>query len=122
MGSRRFEEMGRGWADTAHTTELQSGFCSVVRNGRSGQGWADTAHATELQSGFCSVVRIGRSGRGCADTAHSTELRLADMKGGGGFYPQMTQMFTDEGEDREGAGNRVLAWSPSVDILQPICG
>ncbi len=24
MGSRRFEEMGRGWADTAHTTELSS--------------------------------------------------------------------------------------------------
>ena len=23
MESRRFEEMGRGWADTAHTTELQ---------------------------------------------------------------------------------------------------
>ena len=71
---------------------------------------------------FCSVVRIGRSGRGCADTAHSTELRLADMKAGGEVYPQMTQMFTDEGEDREGAGNRVLAWSPSVEILQPICG
>ncbi len=27
-------------------------------------GWADTAHATELQPGFCSVVRIERSGRG----------------------------------------------------------
>ncbi len=26
-----------------------------------GRGWADTAHATELQSIFCSVVRIGRS-------------------------------------------------------------
>ena len=24
------------------------------------RGWADTAHATELQSGFCSVVRIER--------------------------------------------------------------
>ena len=23
MESRRFEEMGRGWADTAHATELQ---------------------------------------------------------------------------------------------------
>ncbi len=34
----------------------------------------------------------------------------------------MTQIYTDEGEDREGAGNRVLAWSPSVKILQPICG
>ena len=51
MESPRFEELGRGW----------------------GRGWADTAHSTELQSGFCSVVRIGRSGRGWADTAHTTE-------------------------------------------------
>ncbi len=41
---------------------------------------------------------------------------------GGDVYPQMTQMFTDEGEDREGTEIRVLAWSPSVEILQPICG
>ncbi len=45
------------------------------------RGWADTAHTTELQSDFCSVVRIGRSGRGCADTAHATEL--AEGEGGG---------------------------------------
>ncbi len=75
MESRLFEEVGRGWADTAHTTEQQPGFCSVVRIGRSGRGWADTAHATELQSCFCSVVRIGRSGREWADTAHATELQ-----------------------------------------------
>ncbi len=40
MESRRFEEIGRGrgWADTAHTTELQPVFCSVVRIGRFGSG------------------------------------------------------------------------------------
>ncbi len=65
MDSRRFEERGRGWADTAHTTELQlafprtvSMFCSVVRIGRSGRGWADTAHATELQLAFPRTVSI----------------------------------------------------------------
>ncbi len=36
MDSRRFEDMGRGWADTAHATELQPVFCSVGRIGASG--------------------------------------------------------------------------------------
>ncbi len=46
------------------------------------RGWADTAHTTEMQSGFCSVVRIGRSGRGCADNALATEWT---ERGGGGI-------------------------------------
>ncbi len=45
------------------------------------RGWADTAHTTELLHCFCSVVRIGRSGRRCADTAHATEL--AEREGAG---------------------------------------
>ena len=51
----------------------RSRFWSVVRVGGSGRGWADTAHATELQPVFCSVVRIGRFGREWADTAHTTD-------------------------------------------------
>ena len=38
MGSRGFEERGRGWADTAHATELQPVFCRVIRIGRFGPG------------------------------------------------------------------------------------
>ncbi len=32
----------------ARVPHAVSVFCSVVRIGRSGRGWADTAHATEL--------------------------------------------------------------------------
>ena len=60
-----------------------------------------------------------RSGEGFF-TAEGTQN--ADK--GGDIYPQMTQMFTDEGEDREGQG--IVSWpsphlwkscSPSVDDL-----
>ncbi len=37
-GCSSVSAMGRGWADTAHTTELQSSSCSVARIGRSGRG------------------------------------------------------------------------------------
>ena len=66
MESRGFEEMGRGW------------------------GWADTAHATELQPGFCSVVRIGRFGPGpvlpngylCPDISVETQGRQGALQTG----------------------------------------
>ncbi len=70
MESRLFEEVGRGWADTAHATELQlacprmvSIFCSVVRIGRSGRGMGRygphyrTTALSEPRS-FLRIVRL----------------------------------------------------------------
>ena len=73
MDSRRFEEMGQGWADTAHATELQPVFCSVVRIGRFGPGpvlptgyfcpdiVVETPALFVALVVFCSVGRIGTS-------------------------------------------------------------
>ncbi len=85
MESLLFEEVGRGWADTAHATELQPSFCSVVRIERSGRGWADTAHTTELQPGFCSGVQRPRLFCvSCAFSRLSPALPVSDP--GRSFY------------------------------------
>ena len=43
------------------------------------RGWADTAHTTELRSGFCSVVRIGRSGGEKSDRLLDIFLRKMSL-------------------------------------------
>ncbi len=48
--------MERGWADTAHTTELQPVFCSVVRIGRFGPGLGERMRIYDRNMGpdlFC---------------------------------------------------------------------
>ena len=78
MESRRFEELGRGWADTAHTTDCGPASAASSVSDDSGGGWADTAHATELQ--------------------------LADMKGEGRFIHRghrCSQMKEKTGRGRE---------------------
>ena len=83
------------------------------------QAWL---HRAWLKVGENGVLQIRRDGTGMGRYGPRYRTAAGCHEGGGNFYPQMTQMFTDEGEDREGAGNRGMAWSPSVEILQPICG
>ena len=53
----------------------ESGHDFLQKGTKRERGWADTAHTTELHPGFCSVVRIGRFGAEGMSTGREVHSR-----------------------------------------------